>query len=72
MRVLAIILVGLLIAAFIAWDAAERHYDACVNAAKATAKRPDAIDRDIERSLGGNMYAEDLRRRVKGCSRLPW
>ena len=32
---LALVIVGLLIAAAVAWDASERHYDACVNAAKA-------------------------------------
>lgn len=66
MRTLAIIVVGLLIAAAIAWDASERHYDACVNAAKSAtgaATRP---------APGWTAYAPIVERRVKGCSRLPW
>lgn len=61
MRRLALIVVGLLIAAAIAWDAAERHYNACVNAAKVS----------VVNSQWGSLYATELSRRVNGCSRLP-
>jgi hypothetical protein len=67
-----VLVVGLLIAAAIAWDAAERHYDACVNAAKAVPDARDEVDRLVDEVGGGNSHAEGVARRIDGCSRLPW
>jgi hypothetical protein len=58
---IALIAVGLLVAAAIAWDAAERHYNACVNAPKVS----------VVNTQWGSQYATELSRRVNGCSRLP-
>lgn len=59
---LVVILVGLLIAAALAWFAAEHHYDNCIDAAKAT------------HPIGQRSTAADARQRraaVDGCSHLP-
>lgn len=63
---LAAILVGLAVAAALAWFAAEQHYDNCVEAAQ-TEYEGQAAAKRIEAEFEG-MLAE----RVRGCSRLPW
>jgi hypothetical protein len=63
----ALVIVGLLIAAAIAWDAAERHYDNCVEAAHATSFDPAPSAEQIL-----NDEPAETARRVEGCSRLPW
>ena len=63
---LALVIVGVLIAAAIAWDA-ERHYDNCVAAARATSFDP----RPSAAQVVGDEPTE-TERRVDGCSRLPW
>jgi hypothetical protein len=60
---LVVLIVGVLIAAAIAWDAGERHYDNCVTAAKASLS---AVDRTLADVRGEQPDA------IKGCSRLPW
>ncbi len=64
MRTAAIAIVGLLIVGALAWNAAEMHYENCVEAAKArgTGSRAEAI-------LEGRQRVAEL---VEGCSRLPW
>ena len=61
---LAGLIVGLLIAASLAWGAGELHYRNCINAAKA---EHEALE-GIVRAVSGN----DLRQRIRDCSRLPW
>jgi hypothetical protein len=72
-RTAALIAVGLLIAAGVAWFAAEQHYENCVTAAEArfpVEGDPGSVQDEFERFTG-----EAQRRRreaVEGCSRLPW
>jgi hypothetical protein len=72
MRTLALVIVGLLIAAAIAWDASERHYDACVNAAKARGSPlGSGPDSSLDRTLAHDARPS-IDSLIKGCSRLPW
>jgi hypothetical protein len=73
MRTAALIAVGLLIAAAVAWFAAEQHYDNCVNAAKL--RHPVGLAGGNPRQEYERWKGVDVRRRsaaIDGCSRLPW
>lgn len=73
MRTLAVVVVGLLIAAAIAWDAGERHYDNCVAHAK-TINPGNATGSIWDRDPGDPTGAEAQRERrnaIAGCSRTP-
>ena len=68
----ALLIVGVLIFAAIVWDASERHYDSCINAAKATTKpifsnEADEILRRVDPGPGGTRES-----RIAGCSRIPF
>lgn len=79
---LAVVIVGLLIAAALAWNAAERHYDNCVAAAKADNPPAPTFTGSLDESgdpdtISRLTYLDERpgRRReaaVEGCSRLPW
>jgi hypothetical protein len=85
-RTAALLAVGVLIAASVAWFAAEQHYENCVTAAEARAPvgeagslldeseslldEPGSVQEEFERFTG-----EAQRRRreaIEGCSRVPW
>lgn len=60
----AVILIGLLLVAAVAWNAAELHYRNCVNTAKAITGSPATT------SLIGPSPL--LIKKINGCSRLPF
>ena len=68
----ALIAVGLLVAVALAWDAGERHYFTCVNAA--IHDTPDSFYTRKEDPTGAKAERASRRtdRRIEGCSRLPW
>jgi hypothetical protein len=57
--------VGVLVAAAIAWHAAEAHYDNCLKSAEIRGAPGDPIDAALEGRSSATRLAE-------GCSRLPW
>ncbi len=63
-----LIALGFLIAVGLLWNAAELHYEACVDHAKALPPSMSS-DEQIDR---GRRENERVRRAVEGCSRLPW
>jgi hypothetical protein len=74
-RTLILAVVGLLLAAALAWNAAEAHYDSCVQAARAL---PDtalqggfAIPPPRSAAPAPDAHAVEVRHRIEGCSRLP-
>ena len=78
MRVAAV-LVGILIAASIMWFAAEKHYDNCLEAAKAEhliGTRPSGDSGNIFGPPTGlaayQRRVRERKRAIDGCSRTPW
>lgn len=73
MRLVALAIV--LLAVAVAWFAAERHYENCVEVAEAVARA-----RASGAASGGFNFGESngearpsfVERRINGCSRLPW
>lgn len=60
------LIVGLLIAAAIAWDAGERHYDNCVDRARTMHSQSQGYFGDEEEAQ------RQRRNAIAGCSRTPW
>ncbi len=71
MKWVALVAVGLLIAAAVAWDAGERHYRNCIASAKTLPDPRNAIQREIDRAGSIDPHARAVARHIKGCSRLP-
>ena len=74
MRTLALVVVGLLIAAGVAWVAGEAHYQSCIEAAQV--RHPVPVVSASERLLGRFADIERQAQQqavaaVDGCSRLP-
>jgi hypothetical protein len=70
MKLTLLIVVGLVLLAAVLWDAGERHYSGCVNAAKARVATGSATQREYERFTGE--AATTRAKAVAGCSRVPW
>jgi hypothetical protein len=69
----ALIAVGLLIAVALVWDASERHYYACVNAAIHDGADPLLYThREDPTGDKADRASRRIDRRIRGCSRLPW
>ena len=77
----AVVIVGLLIAASIAWFAGEQHYDNCVQAALASNPLPTASEQSNWDQYGGSLLDQppsreevlsDRRAELDDCSRLPF
>jgi hypothetical protein len=70
MRTVVVAVVGLTIAAAVAWVAAEGHYRGCVEAA--VARHPDPVDRmQLRQEIRTGEVQQQRIAAVDGCSRLP-
>jgi hypothetical protein len=69
---LAVLIAGLVLAAAIAWDAGERHYDNCVHKAEARTPIRTVQSGSIIGPRQTVMGLAARRRAVDGCSRLPF
>jgi hypothetical protein len=76
MKVAVGVVIGLLIAAALAWNGAEMHYRSCVDAAEARTPLTRADGGGWGSAAGddplGVLGAEERQAAVDGCSRLPW
>jgi hypothetical protein len=86
MKVAVLVVLGLLIAAAVAWDAGEHHYDNCVAVAKERNPLPstrnawdhlpdplgilDPEDEALRTEV--RLRLQNRKRAIDGCSRLPW
>jgi hypothetical protein len=72
---LVVLVVGVLIAATLAWNGAELHYRSCIDAAEARTPLGGVKDpydyTDDPLGIKGDAL-KDRRGAVDGCSRLPW
>jgi|tagenome__1003787_1003787.scaffolds.fasta_scaffold20792451_2 hypothetical protein len=69
--IIAILLVGLALSAAVAWNAAEAHYQGCVQAAQMLPDKRNDFERTLENRHKADPHAASVYKRVRGCSRWP-
>jgi site-specific recombinase len=60
-----------LLALAVGWYASEYHYQNCVEVAKSLAQ-PSSLEDEVDKVLEGIRADSTLKRKIDGCSRLPW
>ncbi|HSH21030.1 MAG TPA: hypothetical protein VK992_00235 [Candidatus Caenarcaniphilales bacterium] len=69
---LVVLFAGLLIAAPLAWIGGEMHYRNCLTVARALPDDRPEPEREFDEFTGNDAHADEVARRVRECSRLPF
>ncbi len=72
MKLLVAVIVGLLIAAPLAWIGGEMHYRNCLTVAQAVPDTRPKTEREFDEFAGTDPQGEEVARRMARCSRLPF